>query len=365
MPKKVSILNEALNRGNCIFLDQIRLEYEDKAIQNELLIYQDIISMWFQLRLQGNSQDYFRVTDIGNYLIQCHRPFVHEFNGSRMSLSNRVESKRSYIEKRIMDLLKMNIVYFVEQAESKKRNRTMTSTYSFTLQVMILSWLVNYERMYAIEEQERYFRLFTNELLPLISKTDNGIMTKLIIDYYSEALKQHEYDLIFEFFENIFDRFNSNKMYYLHLTFLKLVSKTETSCRIFQEILNNYDKKNKEAILFRIKMILECAIGFSMYGHFKAEWELVHYRNIANPYIVTVLISCDKCGTKSATAFNILAFLGVETDDVLQNNSLESGQAFKDFKCRRCESRSACIYDFFNLLDSYYLVDNELRYVCE
>ena len=45
-------------------------------------------------------------------------------------------------------------------------------------------------------------------------------------------------------------------------------------------------------------MDLECAIGIFMNGEFKQDWEIKRYHNIENPYIATMLMSCDKCGTQ-------------------------------------------------------------------
>lgn len=132
MQKKVSIIDYALRYNKSIFLDSVsEVIIEEDTIRNKLLVYQNIIAIWFNLKLQGDNKNRFSITDIGNYLLRHHRPFIDEFAGSRMTFSNRLESKRSYIEKRVDDLKRLNILQFVKEIESLKKNKTKTHTYSF------------------------------------------------------------------------------------------------------------------------------------------------------------------------------------------------------------------------------------------
>ena len=144
MPKKVSIVSEALRYGNRVFPDSFddvfNLQERDfvKQIQSQRLVYQDIISMRFELRLNANNKSEFNITDIGNYLLKHHKPFINEFAGSPITQSNRLQSKRTYIEKRIRDLIKLDILDRDGYTKAEK-NDTKTPIYKFTLEGKVLS----------------------------------------------------------------------------------------------------------------------------------------------------------------------------------------------------------------------------------
>jgi hypothetical protein len=193
MPKKVSIVSEALREGNNVFLDSSDDAYEGleqdhvKRIRNQRLIYQDIISIWFELRLKANNKDEFNITDIGNYLLKHHRPFINEFANSRITQSNRLQSKRTYIEKRIKNLMELDLVYQDRYTKAEK-NDTKTPIYKFTLEGKVLSWLIACEKKEDEDNtRAKYIDLFANELLPLLLKLDSGILTKFMVDFFIHA----------------------------------------------------------------------------------------------------------------------------------------------------------------------------------
>ena len=143
MLKRVSILDKASDHGNSIFIDDVLEDtyLDDEETRKQFFIYQDIISIWFKLRLERDTKNEFGVTEIGNYLLKHHQPLITEFAGSRITQSNRLQSKRTYLEKRIKDLTKLGILYLKEYTKAKKNN-TETPIYEFTLEGKILSWLI-------------------------------------------------------------------------------------------------------------------------------------------------------------------------------------------------------------------------------
>jgi hypothetical protein len=197
MSKKLSIVTEALRNGNYIFLDSIDDTYRRheqafiKQIQNQRLIYQDI---------NANNKSEFNITHIGNYLLKHHKPFINEFAGSPITQSNRLQSKRTYIEKRIKDLIELGILYRDRYTKAEK-NTTETPIYKFTLEGKVLSWLIVCEKKEDDNIHAKYIDLFANELLPLLLKIDSGILRKFMVDFFIRALKEHKRELVFDFFK--------------------------------------------------------------------------------------------------------------------------------------------------------------------
>jgi hypothetical protein len=318
MPKKVSIVSEALRNGNKTFLDSFDDGYDEldqvfiKQIQNQRLVYQDIISMWFELRLDANNKNEFNITDIGNYLLKHHKPFINEFACSPITQSNRLQAKRTYIEKRIKDLIELGILYRDRYTKAEKNN-TKTAIYKFTLEGKVLSWLIACEKKEDDDNiHAKYIDLFANESLPLLLKIDSGILTKFMVDFFVRALKEHKRELVFDFFENAFDSLNEEDLYAAKFYFLRSANRSSYGNKLFLDTLSCYDKKKQELVLFQIKVDLECAIGIFMNGEFKQDWEVKRYHNIENPYTATTLMSCGKCGTQYVDQIELLAFLGIK-----------------------------------------------------
>jgi DNA-directed RNA polymerase subunit M/transcription elongation factor TFIIS len=144
---------------------------------------------------------------------------------------------------------------------------------------------------------------------------------------------------------------------------LRLATRSNDGDKLFVDTLSSYDKKKQELVLFQIKMDLESAIEIFVNGEFKQDWEVKRYRNIENPYIVTTLMSCGKCGAQYDDQIDLLSFLGIKGSDKItqKNQHIDAG----DFKCSKCGSKLAHYLDFFSLLDHYYLLDQEFRYLVE
>jgi ribosomal protein S27AE len=186
-----------------------------------------------------------------------------------------------------------------------------------------------------------------------------------MVDFFIRALKEHKREMVVDFFENTFDSLDEDYLYKARFYFLRLATRSNDGDKLFLDTLSSYDKKKQELVLFQIKMDLECAIEIFMNGEFKQDWEVKRYHNIENPYIVTTLMSCSKCGSGSqyADQISLLSFLRIkESNDIVQKSQHIDSE---HFNCTKCGSKLAYHLDFFSLLDDYYLLDEEFRYLAE
>jgi hypothetical protein len=60
--------------------------------------------MWFELRLNANNKDEFNITDIGNYLLKHHQPFINEFEGSPITQSTVYNPKERILKEELKTL---------------------------------------------------------------------------------------------------------------------------------------------------------------------------------------------------------------------------------------------------------------------
>ena len=89
------------NRSKLVSIDEL---FHDK---NEL--YQDIL-LWATYKEFTSSSEEFSYTELGNWLIDNHRPFVIEFKGSHISKSYRIHMKQTFIQSRIKELIDLGLI---------------------------------------------------------------------------------------------------------------------------------------------------------------------------------------------------------------------------------------------------------------
>ena len=128
-----------------------------------MLIYRDILS-WFAIyRINENErdptnenkssvlqkfslhremvlQDSFRLTELGNWLLQYHKPFREEYQGSNIPKSYRLHSKRTFIENKIDELIRLNLIGSKEVQSAK--NNTSTKEYFFSNIGILFSYII-------------------------------------------------------------------------------------------------------------------------------------------------------------------------------------------------------------------------------
>lgn len=204
-----------------------------------------------------------------------------------------------------------------------------------------------------------------NDLLPLLLKIDNGVVTQLMVSYFQAALNQDKHDHVFEFFSEAFETLDLDNLYTARLLFLRSICETTVGMNLFLDVFYKYDKDIQERFLYQIKMNLESIISLSMYGDFKHEWEIEQYKSIENPYTVTALISCLHCRAKYPNQTGLLSLLGIE--DILGASSMPETQNIIDieFHCKKCGSNIGSYPELFDLLDMYYLIDRTLRQIVD
>lgn len=375
MVKEVSILEELhYDIGNTILYETIEDELifdfifpqykslshypdltdEEKVLLNnlkkELSIFQDIISIWFKKRIEGDRQNEFDITEIGNYLLKNNIYLMDEFKGEHIPFSNRLQKKRSFIEKRIEMLKKFQILEITTTKKSSKKNPKLEKdVYEFTIDGKIISWLIACKREES--ESHKYVEILAHDFFDLLLRLDSGLSTRLMVDYFKLSMKENEHEIVINFFENIIHYINPSHFYELKLWFLRLISINNDSI-IFKKVLDTYDKKTRELVLFQIKMDIECSIGLFIHGKFKHDWEIRRYKNIENPYIITSIGRCLECNTDIAETVNLLEFIDIE------GNSCDTL-----LTCNKCSSNKIFDLTFFDLFDRYYTLKNTIETV--
>ena len=304
----------------------------------------------------------FDVTELGNWLIRNHKPYVEEYSDSKSHtpMSARLHSKRTYIKDRIQDLVKANLIEIVGTRKCSK-NSLDTHIFRFTVKGSFIAWLTE-----AQTQTER----------PARSKAINMAFILIITNLF---LGNHSFS---NFITAFFDKCSEDEKLlsrlikqYEPLTSLIMdidLRKTRqlflaAGCldlkigKIFQQVFRSLDKETQKLLLFQFKMDVEyndshclhynpyfmmIALNKELVEHRKSdpvhEWELMRYENIQDYSRVTLLGFCNSCREAYPFQMDLFRFMNLHNTFTLKlgsNNHMSyNGQRINCIRCKKKNS---------------------------
>lgn len=228
----------------------------------------------------------FRFTDIGNWLIEHHRPFREEYANSHIPKSFRLHSKRTYIQDRINDLVDLYLINKYGTVKSRKNN-TDTPTYYFTEDGIYFAWLIK-ARNAKGKDRPRAIDMVFNKLMSNLSINDSSF-TLFIIKLLTKCKEKG-------IFPSLID---DEKLILIGMfpldtnsTFLRRLLSSQART-VFVETIKELDNKTQKLFLFQFKLDIESR--FTEYFT-KEEWEVIRYHNIQDYTKLTLQGFCENCG---------------------------------------------------------------------
>jgi hypothetical protein len=298
------------------------------------MLCRNIISWYVRRAKEGVSNVEFGFTELGNWLLEKHMPFINEFADSKVPKSYRLHSKRTYIQNRINHLIDLGIIRESRTTKAEK-NSVNTPLYKFTIGGVFLAWLLEAKYTKGQIRSEAINRAF--EVLPTYFDFYNSYSTHLFSNFLRRCIEKGT--------STIIDNHLLLETLHVSITYMVLlvsrplvlfrlifsIYKESEVQKLFIDTIHELDKKIQEIILLQLKLGIESEYtrGF----HHTEELERMQYDNITNYEKVVILVYCGACFTEYPVGMNILDFLklpyvvfGV------------SGSPFKipQLNCRRC-----------------------------
>jgi len=264
----------------------------------------------------------FRFTELGNWLLEKHLPFINEYAGSHLPKSYRLHAKRNYIQSRIDDLIKLRLIQKIGTVKSEKNKTINTPTYSFTIAGKFLGYLIEArnKNKRATKEEEDLHLLATNSLFSSLDvklEIMSGDSLSLFLMKFFARCKKKE--VIFDHLINvwapgIFSFFfpTESSRFRMRQTLLTLPALAPDIGRIFLDTLNELDEQTQKLLLFQIKLDFESDYGESSHAwgvKFIKEWELMRFQSIQDYSKITLLGTCKKCISWYPFQLDIFKFL--------------------------------------------------------
>ena len=205
-----------------------------------------------------------------------------------------MHSKRTYIQKRIDEILDLKLIERKGSREAK--NHTSTSLYAFTTKGRIFAWILEVQRT---TEDLILRRLAVQMLFMEVCEYIRGL-NSLFADFFTQYFERYfnEDDSSFQNYnpESFFELFpitpKEFPSFRLYLFMFALLG-SKISHKVFLELINKLDEETRKLILFQLKLDIETSHYNG--GITTKDWEKKRYENI-NDYNKIVLQGyCVEC----------------------------------------------------------------------
>jgi hypothetical protein len=292
----------------------ILFEQED----NDAQARRDIISWHVKsVKNKGHPIETFKLTELGNWLLENHLPFKEEYVGSHVPRSYRLHSKRTYIQSRLDELVQLNIVKKKGTAKAEKNRAADIPLYSFTQIGYIFAWL--FEAKYSTENKDdraNAIRMFFTELASYIN-TSCGASSAVDIstNFFKRCVEEGVQNRINDDYLNMFINLLPMSDGFLPQHFLRFLRHfimaglyvNQEFARIFLELIKESDDQTRDLILLQLKLDIESYYSDGMGT--TIGWEMERHKFIDNPAMVVIQVYCVACKLKTVYTIGLLDFL--------------------------------------------------------
>lgn len=246
----------------------------------------------------------FKLTEIGKWLIENHKPFWEEFHNSKLPKSWRLHAKRNYIKYRLDNLINSGIIGVVGTVKSQK-NQLQTTNYKLTkfgILAALTLGAISQNNPNSNNYKNILFNCWVAEILTskripkslrlfLLIFLKNGFNSFSDRFLYSVLLKNH-----FTF------NYQEIRGYFLQLRTIDL-----KMYESFISSLKELHVQTRELLLMQIKTEME--VNIANKESLPDDWELTRFNNISDCNTLVLLGKCSKCNVLQTIRFDFYEFL--------------------------------------------------------
>lgn len=245
----------------------------------------------------------FRLTELGNWLLDNNPEFIEKFSNSHTKRSYRLMEKRSVITNRLEDLVELRLIEKIDLQKSRKNN-THTPIYSMTDYGSIVWNLMEVMTSNKENRAEYTEKLFDN--ISLHIRKHKSSVSGFFVKFFENCKQEKALDKL-EIEPRLFLYWNPmNKgMQNLFKYFMSNVTARRVTGRIFMKTLDELDDEQRKLVCFQIKLNIES--GYEAMP-VTLEWEKMRFDNIKDHTKLTLLGSCSNCKCEYPFQMDLLDF---------------------------------------------------------
>jgi hypothetical protein len=332
-------MHELITIGNLLGSDK---NEADLALPREIL-------MW-----GSDKSDEFRFTELGNWLIENHRPFKDEFAGSHTRRSYRLHSKRSYIKSRMEDLVRLGLIQKHGTAKAEK-NRSDIPIYKLTFGGVIVGAILVASKTSQASSTQNSATARAVLLISAYLKLNKVSTFLFLSNFFAKCEQEQRYGdygfihLLRVLFSHFTGEFNLRQARIAVMCIPTLYEDLED---IFFQTLNELDEQTRKLLLLQFKMDVEAdySYKYEMDIEIAKEWEIMRFENIQNYSKVTLSGYCQECKLSYPFVMDIFSFIrlpdifavehGIDPDT---QQIEESTAVVQKIDCFRCGKKNCLV----------------------
>jgi hypothetical protein len=282
------------------------------------------------LFIERLSEATFINTDIGNWLLEKHEPYLEKYSDSKAKTpkSTRLANNKNTIIKKLKELVYFKILEERGSVKSQK-NDLPTTLYGFT-DFGILTAFTNLVKSERATEKKLAKAVLVRYWFTKIT-SDCGYLSKTYFQFLDQFLR-HIILLKSEYqeFEHLF-----LNLYYYHglenrkirSCLFKLYIRNQSARKILLHILDfidlgtkiKMDRQGRELFLFQLKNDVESNLA-EKEKTLPFDWEVTRYKHCYDYDLFVVCGTCSKCNKIQTLKYKFLEFLDLPAKE--QNNEI-------------------------------------------
>lgn len=291
--------------------------------------YRDIL-FWSTLRERGRP---FKLTELGNWLLENNTDLRNEFTGSHIPRSYRLHSKRKYFQARLEYLVDNKILQALGTEKSAK-NQSQTTVYDFTELGYYLGKCLIATRTPEVNIESAIGQLIQEKI------THNSKYDSSIAAFWNILLRRAQeqgffvklnqrFRIIGQFFPHSFETDTIRQLVYAGSNYSPLMAE------FIIETLKECESELKDLVLFQMKLFFEGETPVNV----TREYERLRLANITNLQTVVLQGYCGGCKERYPVALNIFEVLPIRPLFATEGDFLYGYRR----KCSKCTKRKYMI----------------------
>src|SRR5215469_1240439 len=275
-----------------------------RVLTDNALLYQDILR--YSLNLQEHhpeSNGRFRIRELARWLIQNHKKYLDDYDGSHINVSNRIEARLDTIKAKVNDLVKLLLIENVGTAVQSKGSGVV-DIFEFTAPAYFVAWIAeSFEPKNRARANERIFKVLVDSIFKIDSSCTSS--TIFYSSFYKKCKERGRFEDMVDFFReplsigvptitvhDYFDYVTGIENMHMDVSgyFLGLIDET----------LEELDPKVSDLAIYQIKLEYERKMRDTAKNPSSYEKLRFDYRNMHDAIVTESY--CEKCHYHIAVA---------------------------------------------------------------
>jgi hypothetical protein len=252
----------------------------------------------------------FRIRELARWLIQNHRVYVEEYQGSHKNVSARIESRLDTIKIKVNDLVRLDLIEIVRK-EKQSKGTGEVDIYKFTPAAYFFSWVTeSFNPSKRDRANEEIFRVLVDNILNI--ENDSAASTIFHHNFYKKCKQQGKFGSMVEFFREPLTIGLPVMTIHSYFDYVTVIENMSTDDKgyfldLADQTIEELRPEVKDLVVYQIKLEFERTMLSK--SHFKKGYEKLRFQSRDLHNAVVVEAHCTKCDHYTSVVILYLEYI--------------------------------------------------------